>query len=136
MPRLTIYCYDVDTGKGIRGVHVYLFAGGGGIEPPELADYLGVTDALGNAVFDVYETFFRVGIGDRGYEAADPHQAPLEEWRDTYCGWGACGVYEETTYEFPLRILVLPPPPIETPILVLGQVSVGLILTLTGLFLR
>ena len=108
MPKLTVYVYDVATGIGIPGVMVYLWKGPGGIEPPETADYSKPTDSEGKAVFDVYNAF-RVSISNGRYEAADPYQAPPEEWKDVYSAIGAVGVVRDVTYPFPLRVIAPPP---------------------------
>ena len=80
---------------------VYLFEGDGGIEPAENATYSGETDSAGDAVFEVLG-MFRVCISDGGYEAADPHQAVPDAWKDVYSAWGACGVSNGFVYPFPL----------------------------------
>lgn len=98
---LTIHVYDVRIGAGIPSLGVYLFEGGGGIEPAENATHSGETDSAGDAVFEVLG-MFRVCISDGGYEAADPHQAVPETWKDVYSAFGACGVSNDYIYPFPL----------------------------------
>lgn len=104
MPILTVTVTDIDTGRGVANAGVYLFEGGGGIEPPENAYYSKKTDQSGTARFDV-SGFFRVGIAAKGYEIYDPDdpRAPLEEWKDVWTCWGAVGVARDITYDFPVK---------------------------------
>ena len=131
MPKLTVYVYDVATGIGIPGVMVYLWKGPGGIEPPETADYSKPTDSEGKAVFDVYNGF-RVSISNGRYEAADPYQAPPEEWKDVYSAIGAVGVVEDVTYPFPLRVRVAVAYPTRISISAPGKVLVNETFTISG----
>lgn len=104
MPILTVTVTDIDTGRGVANAGVYLFEGGGGIEPPENAYYSKKTDQSGTARFDV-SGFFRVGIAKRGYEAVVPwvSEEVWEPWKDIWTCWGAVGVARDITYDFPVK---------------------------------
>jgi len=102
MPILTVTVTDVDMGRGVPRTGVYLFSGGGPVEPPENADLSGTTDATGSVKFTA-SGFFNVGIIAKGYEAADPNVAPPEAWKDTWTCWGACGVSRDLTYDFQVK---------------------------------
>jgi len=85
-----------------------LFEGAGGIEPPKNADYSGVTDPTGKAIFDV-SGFFRVAISNGRYEAVHEENKVPEKWKDIYSAWGAVGVLRDITYDFPLKAVAPPP---------------------------
>lgn len=99
---LTVVVYRYDTGARIPNAGVYLFAGAGGIEPPENATMSEITDALGEAKFTVTGSW-RVGVAAQGYKAQDPYQLPSEQWWDTYSAWGATGVTDDDQYLFPME---------------------------------
>ena len=89
---------DINTNMGVANASVYLFEGGGGIEPPENASFSATTDANGVATFDVPSAFYRVGIFASGYASAyEPHN-PLPEWLDVWTCWGAGGAGHD--YDF------------------------------------
>ena len=107
MPRLTVIVYDEKTKIGVPFAEVHLFEGGGGVEPPEAADYKGYTDSEGKAVFEVYG-FFRVGIIARGYESAHEPHIPPGEWKHVWTCWGAVGVARDIDYPFAVRSVAPP----------------------------
>ncbi len=85
---------------------VYLFTGGGGIEPAEQAAY--TKDTInGVATFDVPADFYRVGIIAPGYESAyEPHNPP-EEWKAFWTCWGAGGAGHD--YDFAVTPVIEEP---------------------------
>jgi 5-hydroxyisourate hydrolase-like protein (transthyretin family) len=110
---LTVKVYNQKTGSPIQGLKVYLFAGSGGIEPPENASYTGVTGSNGNAVFTIPSGFYRVLVSSDGgrYAAADPNMTVPDQWKNTYAAYSAVGVPPETTLDIPITETGYPPTP-------------------------
>jgi len=112
LPTLTIRIYDVNTGRGIPNKHVYLFPDVGGIEPPENAQYVGVTDQNGIWRIDNIYGFYRVTVENSGWVAVEGADEPSEEWRSVYSAFGAVGVTRDITYSIGLqRVVVVPAKP-------------------------
>ncbi len=109
---------DINTGNGVEGAKVCLFIAGGGVEPPENADYTQYTNANGLALFEVPAEFYRVGVFAPGYESAyDPHN-PAEEWLGVWTCWGAGGAPYD--YDFAVRYVGVPPTEADVPLILLG----------------
>jgi hypothetical protein len=109
----TAKVFNQKTGSPIQGLKVYLFAGGGGIEPPEKATYTGVTGSNGNAVFTIPSGFYRVLVSSDGgrYVTTDPNMTVPDQWKDTYAAYGALGFPQITTLDIPLTETGYPPTP-------------------------
>jgi len=128
----TITVTDIETNKGVANAPVYLFIGGGGIVPPENADYSGTTDAYGAAVFDVPQGFYRVGIIAKDYESAhDPHNPPAE-WKDVWTCWGAGGTIGIYDFEVKYVGVTPPPPPPSSSILQKALIVTAAIVSVCG----
>lgn len=102
MPQLTILLHQKLTGRGIALGKVYLFEGGGPIEPPENAHHEQPTDLTGETLFEV-EGFFRVGVQIPLRFAAREAEKPVEEWKSVWSAWGAVGVARDITYSIPFE---------------------------------
>lgn len=115
---------DISTSKGVANANVYLFEGGGGVEPPENASFSTTTDVNGVATFDVPEVFYRVGVFASGYESTyEPHNPP-EEWKNVWTCWGAGGAGHE--YDFPVKPSA--EPGAKSPLLIALPLAVGAVM--------
>lgn len=132
MAILTIIARNIETEKGISGIKVYLFEGGGGYELPSTATYTGTTNSSGIAQFEV-SGFFRVGLSNKYYEAAISSHAVLPEWKDVYSSWGAAGVLRDMEYVFPTKVIAKPPIPRNTLAIVLITVT-GIVVAGIGVY--
>lgn len=94
---LTMEITDARTGEGIEGAYVYVFLGGGSVQPPENGTFIGATDASGRVSSDL-GGFYCVGVIAENYVAASAPHIPLEEWKTVWSAWGACGVARDITY--------------------------------------
>jgi len=92
---LTMEITDGVTGEGIEGAYVYVFEGGGGVEPPENGTFIGVTDASGR-VSTVLGGFYRVGVIAENYVNIEGQGLLVNN--DMYSYFGACGVNRDITY--------------------------------------
>jgi len=96
---LTMHITDVMTGEGIEGAYVYVFEGGGGVEPPENGTFIGVTDSAGRASADL-GGFYRVGVIAENYVNIEGQGLHVDN--DVYSYFGACGVNRDITYSVEL----------------------------------
>jgi hypothetical protein len=120
---------DVNTSLGVSGADVYLFEGGGGVEPVANAVAHSVTDNDGYVNFQV-TGFYRVGVIKDGYVAGYSVYAPFgidsdgNLWSETWTCWGAGGASAFYTIHV---MSIEPVKPVWNPVNLVTLSGVGLV---------